>query len=78
MPEVLGRYSNQAPVGVSVRALAEASAAGVRDQQWAPPKFVGTTRVGRVLATELDAMIAHYEGGMGCVLLAQNVAGGGV
>lgn len=71
LAEVLGRYSNQAPVGVSVRAVTALSAADVRDQPWSPPKLVGTTRVRRILAIELDALIADYRGGMGCVLLSR-------
>jgi hypothetical protein len=35
------------------------------------PRLVGTTRVRRVLATELDATIADNRGGMGCVLMSR-------
>jgi lambda repressor-like predicted transcriptional regulator len=56
---------------MSVKAVAEAASAHVREQSWAPPSLVGTTRVRRLLATDLDAMIADYENGMGCVLLSR-------
>lgn len=69
--EVLGRYSNQGTSGVSARAVRYAASVGVRDEPWEAPSLVGTTRVRRVLATELDAMVADYRGGTGCVLLSR-------
>lgn len=69
--EVLGRYSNHGPAGAKVKDLAEAAAREVRDEPWKPPKLVGMTRVRRIVATDMEAMIADYEGGMGCVLLSR-------
>lgn len=42
-----------------------------RYEPWEDPTLVGTTRVRRPLATDLDAMIVDYVGGMGCVLLSR-------
>lgn len=66
-----GRYSNHAAAGVSASAVREAASVGVRDEPWKAPRLVGTTCVRRLLATELDAMVADYRGGMGCVLLSR-------
>lgn len=71
MAEVLGRYSNLGAAGVSARAVLDAASAGVRDEPWEAPRLVGTTRVRRLLATELEALVSDYEGGMGCVLLSR-------
>ncbi|WP_139979264.1 hypothetical protein [Nocardioides litoris] len=71
LAEVLGRYSNHTATGLSVRAVRDGASVGVRDEPWDAPRLVGTTRIRRLLARELDAMIADYEGGMGCVLLSR-------
>ncbi len=71
MAEVLGRCSNHGPAGVAVRALVERASEGLREAPWESPKLVGTTRVRLVLATDLIAMIADYQCGLGCVLLSR-------
>lgn len=71
LAEVLGRYSNQAAVGMSVRSVAEAAWTDARDEPWTSPKLTGTTRVRRLLATDLEEMVADYEAGMGCVRLSR-------
>lgn len=71
MAEVLGRYSNQGAVGAGVSALRDRAAVETRPEPWDPPQLVGTTRVRRILAADLDAMIADYRGGLGCVLLSR-------
>lgn len=69
--EVLGRYSNQSAMGAGVRAVRDRAAAETRDGHWEPPKLVGTTRVRRLFASDLDAIVADYIGGMGHVLLSR-------
>lgn len=71
MPEVLGRYSNQGARGGQLRTLRERANAEAREEPWEQPTLVGTTRVRRLLATDLDAIVADYAGGMGCVLLSR-------
>ncbi|MFT4008646.1 MAG: hypothetical protein QM655_01245 [Nocardioidaceae bacterium] len=71
MAEVLGRYSNHGAVGAGIGALRDRAAAETRDEPWARPRLVGATRVRRILATDLDAMVADYAAGMGCVLLSR-------
>lgn len=71
MAEVLGRYSNQRSVGACARSLVMAASTQVRSEPCAPPKLVGTTRVRRLLAMDLDAITADYADGLGCVLLSR-------
>ncbi|HSX68041.1 hypothetical protein [Nocardioides sp.] len=71
MAEVLGRYSNQGAAGVSARTVRDVASVGIRDAPWEAPTLVGHTRVSRILAAEMDAIVADYRGGMGCVLLSR-------
>lgn len=66
--EVLGRYSNQAIVGTAIGSVLEVTSDSVRDAPWDAPTLLGTSRVRRLLASQLDRMIADYKQGMGCVL----------
>lgn len=69
--EVLGRYSNLGATGVTIRQVWEKAQAEVRSEPWERPELRGVTRVRRLLATEIAPMVADYEAGMGCVLLAR-------
>jgi Mor family transcriptional regulator len=51
--------------------LRERAAVETRDKPWVRPNLVGTTRVRRLLATDMDAVIADYAAGLGCVLLSR-------
>lgn len=71
MAEVLGRYSNRSAAVAGARAVFDAALVGVRDEPWRAPMLVGTTRVRRLVATEMDAIVADYQRGIGCVLLSR-------